>query len=93
MVVILLPSIIFPNKICVFIMTFTALSFYGLFTPYFSYEEAMSVRLYVRTQCNIYNGAFLQKSFIADVRITSKYASERHQHIEKLSNFLNFSLC
>ena len=28
-------------------MIFTALSFYGLFTAYFLYEEVMSVRLYV----------------------------------------------
>ena len=28
-------------------MIFTALSFYGLFTPYFLYEEVMPVRLYL----------------------------------------------
>ena len=42
----LLPSFIFYNKICAFIMIFTALSFYGLFTAYLLYEEVMSLRLY-----------------------------------------------
>ena len=43
----LLLPVVFHNKICVFIMIFMALSFFGIFTTYFIYEEVMSVRLYV----------------------------------------------
>ena len=43
---VLLPSIIFHYKIYVFIIIFTAFSFYGLFTTYLLYEEVMSGRLY-----------------------------------------------
>ena len=41
-----LPSIVFHNKIFVFIMIFTALSFVRLFHGLSLYKEVMSVRLY-----------------------------------------------
>ena len=40
------PSIVFQNKIFVFIMSFTALSFLRLTHGLFLYEEVMLVRLY-----------------------------------------------
>ena len=43
----LLSSIVFHNKICVFIITFMVLSFLWLFTAYFLYEEVMSVKVHV----------------------------------------------
>ena len=51
----LLPSIVFHNKICGFIMIFTALSFLPLIHDLFlfihsPYEEVMSVRVYVCVQ-------------------------------------------
>ena len=44
----LLSSIVFHNKICVFIITFMVLSFLWLFTAYFLYEEVMSVKVHVK---------------------------------------------
>ena len=42
---VLLP-VVFHNKIEVFIIIFTAFSFYGLITTYLLYEEVMSGKLY-----------------------------------------------
>ena len=43
----LLPSIVFHNKICVFVMIFRDSSFSRLIHGLFLYEEVMSIRLYV----------------------------------------------
>ena len=42
----ILPSIIFHNKTCVFIMVLQLYDFYGLSTVYFLYEDVLSVGLY-----------------------------------------------
>ena len=74
----LLPSIVFHNAICFFVVIFTALSFL--------YEEVMSVRLYALCQCPI--SITQWSALVLKIALLARHLLNNYEWIDPLCGFI-----